>query len=197
MAEEKVYLYTVYPKRQITGLSGVNALRVPKSVFLTKEDVKICLPRGSVYRRFANTGENVRVTPNNLDRLHNAEFISEEDWEKGTVTTTEEAPVVEEVVEEPVAAPVEEEVVEEVPEEDPIVEEVPEEPVAAPVEEEVIEEVPEEVEVVEEDSLSVEEVEEEEDEEDDVEEVVVDEEGNAPVHNNNNNHYNHKKKKRH
>ena len=171
MAEEKVYLYTVYPKRQITGLSGVNALRVPKSVFLTKEDVKICLPRGSVYRRFANTGENVRVTPNNLDRLHNAEFISEEDWEKGTVTTTEEAPVVEEVVEEPVAAP---------------------------VEEEVIEEVPEEVEVVEEDSLSVEEVEEEEDdEEDDVEEVVVDEEGNAPVHNNNNNHYNHKKKKRH
>jgi hypothetical protein len=78
--EEKTFLYSVNPKRTIVGLSGVNSIRVAKSLYLTKEDVLKCLPKASVYRRFKDM--NVRVTIGNIDRLHRAEFVSEEDWPK-------------------------------------------------------------------------------------------------------------------
>lgn len=79
--EELVFLYTVNPHKVITGLSGVNAIRTAKSLFLTKEDVKICLKRATVYRRFAAEGINERVNIGNIDRLHRENYISEKDWE--------------------------------------------------------------------------------------------------------------------
>lgn len=80
--EEKAYLYTVHPRKVITGISGVNAIRTAKSLFLTKEDVMLCLKNASVYRRFSSVGVNERVTVGNIDRLHRDEYVSEEDWAK-------------------------------------------------------------------------------------------------------------------
>ena len=79
--KELAFLYTVNPRKVITGLSGVNAIRTAKSLFLTKEDVKICLQKATVYRRFASEGINERVTVGNIDRLHRENYVSEEDWE--------------------------------------------------------------------------------------------------------------------
>ena len=50
-------------------------------MFLTKEDVKICLQKATVYRRFANEGINERVNVGNIDRLHRENYVSEKDWE--------------------------------------------------------------------------------------------------------------------
>lgn len=79
--KELAFLYTVNPRKVITGLSGVNAIRTAKSLFLTKEDVKICLQKATVYRRFANEGINERVNVGNIDRLHRENYISEKDWD--------------------------------------------------------------------------------------------------------------------
>ena len=79
--EESVFLYTVNPRKVITGLSGVNTIRTSKSLFLTKEDVKICLQKATVYRRFANEGINERVNVGNIDRLHRENYVSEKDWD--------------------------------------------------------------------------------------------------------------------
>ena len=73
-----IFLYEVDPKRVITGIPGIPAIRVRKSVYLTKDDVIKCLEKGSVYRRFSLKTE--RVTTANLDRVHREEYISEEDW---------------------------------------------------------------------------------------------------------------------
>ena len=78
--KELAFLYTVNPRKVITGLSGVNAIRTAKSLFLTKEDVKICLQKATVYRRFASEGINERVTVGNIDRLHRENYVSEKDW---------------------------------------------------------------------------------------------------------------------
>ncbi len=82
MADESVFLYTVNPRKVITGLSGCNAIRTSKSLFLTKEDVKVCLQRASVYRRFAAEDVVERVNIGNIDRLHRENYVSEADWEK-------------------------------------------------------------------------------------------------------------------
>lgn len=79
---QETFLYSVNPRKVITGLSGANAIRTSKSLLLTKEDVKICLQRGSVYRRFSAENKIERVTVGNIDRLHRAEYVSEEDWAK-------------------------------------------------------------------------------------------------------------------
>ena len=79
--KELAFLYTVNPRKVITGLSGVNAIRTAKSLFLTKEDVKICLQKATVYRRFANEGINERVNVGNIDRLHRENYVSEKDWD--------------------------------------------------------------------------------------------------------------------
>ena len=79
--KDLAFLYTVNPRKVITGLSGVNAIRTAKSLFLTKEDVKICLQKATVYRRFANEGINERVNVGNIDRLHRENYVSEKDWD--------------------------------------------------------------------------------------------------------------------
>ena len=76
------FLYSVHPKRVIKNVPGANAIRTPKSLYLTKEDVRICLKGGSVYRRFANEARNEKVTISNVDRLHNAKFMTEEEYKK-------------------------------------------------------------------------------------------------------------------
>ena len=106
------FLYSVHPKRVIKNVPGVSVIRTPKSLYLNKEDVKICLKGGSVYRRFANEARNEKVTISNIDRLHNAKFMTEEEYKKfleseidskrGTVINDkeDEPKVVEEVKEE-------------------------------------------------------------------------------------------------
>lgn len=158
------FLYSVNPKKPIRTIKGLPVLRTPKSLNLSKEEVKECLKYGSVYRRFANEARNERVTINSVDRLHNAKFMTEEEYEAflkanidgktGTVinTTVEETKPVEEPVVETVAEETTEEVVEndEESEEEPVVEteDTTEEVVESneeSVEETVIEEVAEEV----------------------------------------------------
>ena len=114
--KELAFLYTVNPRKVITGLSGVNAIRTAKSLFLTKEDVKICLQKATVYRRFANEGINERVNVGNIDRLHRENYVSEKDWDvvqakemsegHGKVEITAESPDLTKNASEEVAAPV-------------------------------------------------------------------------------------------
>ena len=114
--KELAFLYTVNPRKVITGLSGVNAIRTAKSLFLTKEDVKICLQKATVYRRFASEGINERVTVGNIDRLHRENYVSEKDWDAvqakemseghGKVEVPVETPDLTKNASEEVAAPV-------------------------------------------------------------------------------------------
>ena len=76
-----VFLYTVNPRRMINGLSGsTKIVRTPKSLYLSKEDVYLCLKNASVYRRFANEGINEKVTVDNVDRVHREKYIPESEW---------------------------------------------------------------------------------------------------------------------
>lgn len=76
------YLYSVHPRKPIKNLSNVPVIRVPKSLSLTLEDVLTCLKSAVVYRRFANENRIERVTILNAERLHNAKFMTEEEYEK-------------------------------------------------------------------------------------------------------------------
>lgn len=135
MSEER-YIYSVNPSRTIVDIGGVKALRTPKSLELTKEEVLRALKVATVYRRFTKEGVNKRVTTLNLDMLHRPTLLTPEEYEKvkikeaaeGAGTVKESTPVVEEKV------------VEEVKVEEPAVvaEEKIEEP--ASVVEEVVEE---------------------------------------------------------
>ena len=78
---ENTFLYTVKPRKTIVGLSGsTKVIRTAKSVYLTKEDVYLCLKNAVVYRRFANEGINERVTIDSVERVHRDKYISEKDW---------------------------------------------------------------------------------------------------------------------
>lgn len=44
-SNEDIFLYEVHPKRVITGIPGIPAIRVRKSVYLTKDDVIKCLEK--------------------------------------------------------------------------------------------------------------------------------------------------------
>ena len=83
MSENNMFLYTVKPRKTIIGLSGsTKVIRTNKSVYLTKEDVYLCLKSAIVYRRFANEQRNERVTILNIDRLHNEKFMTEEQYKE-------------------------------------------------------------------------------------------------------------------
>ena len=75
-----MFLYTVKPRKAIVGLSGSKVVRTNKSLYLSKEDVLICLKNATVYRRFANEGINERVTIDNVERVHRENYIAESDW---------------------------------------------------------------------------------------------------------------------
>lgn len=117
------FLYEIRPIKPIKDLIPGKGIKAPCSMQLTKEEALHCMKYGSVYRNFSDSGMNpIRVTGSTIDRLHNAKFISEDEWMKKIgkeivseqqeeTTTVEETPV-EEV---PVAT---EEVVEEVAEEE-------------------------------------------------------------------------------
>lgn len=79
---EDRYLYSVFPKMLIRDLPGVGAFRSQKSLSLSKDEVKYCMKFGSVYRRFANENKTERVTMSNIDRLHNAVYMTEEEYEQ-------------------------------------------------------------------------------------------------------------------
>jgi hypothetical protein len=80
--ENERYLYSVNPKKTIKFLKGTIPIRAPKSLYLDKDEVRECLKYGSIYRRFANESVNIKVTTANLDRLHNAKYMSEEEFKK-------------------------------------------------------------------------------------------------------------------
>ncbi|MBR6289347.1 MAG: hypothetical protein IKR19_08430 [Acholeplasmatales bacterium] len=139
---DQTFLYEVRPRKIITGIHGVAYIRAPRSIYLTKDEVLICLQAGSVYRRFANLDKLERVTITNVDRLHNETFISEEEWEakSGSNAVVEEKKPVEaepEKVEEAVTEEATEEKVEE-PEEATAVEEEKIEETVEPEEEETV-----------------------------------------------------------
>ena len=66
---QETFLYSVNPRKIITGIEGVGPIRTPKSLYLTKEDVKLCLSKGTVYRRFSLEGRNERVTIAKIDYI--------------------------------------------------------------------------------------------------------------------------------
>ena len=76
------FLYSVNPKRVIKNIPGVPAIKTPKSLYLAKDEVCSCLKLASVYRRFANEARVEKVTIANVDRLHNAKFMTEEEYVK-------------------------------------------------------------------------------------------------------------------
>lgn len=127
------FLYEIRPIKPIKDLIPGKGIKAPCSMQLTKEEALHCMKYGSVYRNFSDSGMNpIRVTGSTIDRLHNAKFISEDEWMKKIgkeivseqqeeTTTVEETPVEEVPV-------ITEEVVEEnTVEETPAVEEVAEE----------------------------------------------------------------------
>lgn len=136
MPEDKGYLYEVRPKKTVFIKSLGKNVRVPKSFYLTKEDVKSIIGNAHIFRRFTVPTTRVeRVHTGNIDRLHNEYYMTEEEYKEflkrqaaeGSQTVKEvvpevkeETPTVEEVKEEtPVVEPVTEEVsVEETPEEE-------------------------------------------------------------------------------
>jgi len=143
------YLYEVQPSRVVV-IPDILPFRHPQSLELTLDQVLAALPSAVVYRRFG-VGNIQMVVPSNAERLHNAKFMTEAEYEEfkyqnkagkaGTVIEDEKkeepTPEPEPVVE---PTPVEEKVEEPVVEE-PAVEEAPEEePVEAPVEESTEEE---------------------------------------------------------
>lgn len=78
------YLYSVNPRKIIKGLvdTEVPYINKRKSLYLTLDDVKTCLKNATVYRRFANEDRIERVNTRNCERLHNAKFIPEDEWNK-------------------------------------------------------------------------------------------------------------------
>ena len=132
------FLYEIRPIKPIKDLIPGKGIKAPCSMQLTKEEALHCMKYGSVYRNFSDSGMNpIRVTGSTIDRLHNANFISEDEWmkkigkeivseqqeEESTVeeTPVEEVPVVmEEVVEENTIVEETPVVVEEVAEEETI-----------------------------------------------------------------------------
>lgn len=128
------FLYEIRPIKPIKDLIPGKGIKAPCSMQLTKEEALHCMKYGSVYRNFSDSGMNpIRVTGSTIDRLHNAKFISEDEWMKKIgkeivseqqeeTTTVEETPV------EEVLAATEEVVEENTVEETPaVVEEVAEE----------------------------------------------------------------------
>lgn len=73
------YLYSVHPHKPIV-LPNTAPIRCPKSLYLTLDEVMVCLKRGAVYRRFADIGVNERVTILNAERMHNEKFMTEEEY---------------------------------------------------------------------------------------------------------------------
>ena len=160
-SSETRFLYSVYPKLPIKKvIRDIPVLRVNKSLYLTKEEVLGCLKCGMVQRRFANENKVEKVTPSTLDRLHNAKFMTEEEYEKYKKSLISDnrggvinaAPVIEETVVEPevVAEEAVEETVEEVTTEEAVevIEESTEEVIVEEPEvvaEEAVEETVEEV----------------------------------------------------
>ena len=105
---EQRYLYSINPKTRIVNIPGIAVIRSPKSLSLSKDEVVKCLKVATVYRRFANENKIEKVTNLNIDRLHNAKFISEEQWkvmnigaeeERGTVVNNAVEEIVPEVKE--------------------------------------------------------------------------------------------------
>ena len=133
--EEEVYAYQVNTRMPIVGLS-IGILKVPTTVKLTKEDVLICVKKAPVFRRFSNSDKE-RVGIGNIDRLHRAEHLTEEEYQKmidkendnrGKVSQTPVEEKKETVVEQPVQTEVVEdntsnEIIDKTPEEPIVIEE--------------------------------------------------------------------------
>ena len=101
---EEVYIYSVSPRRPLVLKDGT-CVKVPKSLYLSKEDLYNIVGKNAVvYRRFIEEGINERVTIDSIERLHRANYIPENEWKgeaTGTVvdTTPVTAPVTDEVKE--------------------------------------------------------------------------------------------------
>ena len=77
------FLYEIRPIKPIKDLIPGKGIKAPCSMQLTKEEALHCMKYGSVYRNFSDSGMNpIRVTGSTIDRLHNAKFISEDEWMK-------------------------------------------------------------------------------------------------------------------
>ena len=146
MPEDKGYLYEVRPKKTVFIKSLGKNVRVPKSFYLTKEDVKSIIGNAHIFRRFTVPTTRVeRVHTGNIDRLHNEYYMTEEEYKEflkrqaaeGSQTVKEVVPEVKE------ETPAVEEVKEEIPVVEPVTEEVPVEDASEEVEtvtDEIIEE---------------------------------------------------------
>lgn len=181
--EEEVYSYQVNTRMPIVGLS-VGTLKVPATMKLTKEDVLICVKKAPVFRRFS-ASDRERVGIGNIDRLHRAEHLTEEEYEAMIDKSNDNrGKVSESQVEEKKETPV----VKEEPkvEEAPVIEEIK-------VEEPVVEE---NTPVVEEKPEATEEVNEVEEVSEDVTEDLTEAETESAEENNKNNSYYNKKKHR-
>ena len=86
--EINAFLYMVYPKTVLKNIPYIGFIFRRGTFKLTKEAVQACMKGATVYRKFSNDFSE-KVTSLNIDRLHNAEYISEEDWNNGNIVGTE------------------------------------------------------------------------------------------------------------
>ena len=186
---EEVYSYQVNTRMPIVGLS-VGTLKVPATMKLTKEDVLICVKKAPVFRRFS-ASDRERVGIGNIDRLHRAEHLSEEEYEAMIDKSNDNRGKVEATIINPNEGKI---VIDKNPpsliadekKETPVVEEIKAEESVVEESTPVVEETPETIEEVNE----VKEVSEE------VTEESTETEGESVEENNKNNGYNNKKKHR-
>ena len=88
------FTYQIIPRRPIRNLIPGQSITKPCSVKLTKEEVHLCMDYASVYRYFPKVDDGlVKVTGDNIDRLHRSEYISE-DSAPSVEEMQEETPVV-------------------------------------------------------------------------------------------------------
>lgn len=92
------YKYSIIPVSVVKIESlGKVGIRTPKTLDLTLDEVKSCLKKARVFRRFSQSHIE-KVTVSNCERLHNAEFIPEDKYkdflankkseDRGTVKST-------------------------------------------------------------------------------------------------------------
>lgn len=86
------YTYKVMPRIPIRGI-GKSIIRKPTVLNLEKEEVGFCLNHGPVYRKF-DENTLVRVYRENIERLHQKEYVTEEEVEEQKRTNFTEEPSV-------------------------------------------------------------------------------------------------------
>ena len=94
MADDVKYMYHIHPFKPIHKLVAGTALRKPTAMLLSKEEVKIAMESGPVYKVFPDHPSPIRIVRSEIDKYHKATYA-----EAMGLKVSEETPVKEVSVE--------------------------------------------------------------------------------------------------